>query len=158
MLVRRYLKQAKKSQAKYANKNRVDLDFQTGDPVYLKNHTKKNKLDSNWKPFYRIIEQTSPVTFIVKNQLDGSTAKVHAEHLPKTNLEQWEIPKEQTGRPSRKAAYAIPPSESESEGDSTDSSDSKNKPLDKIAKRHRKERVGSDEGDEIQKKWNYLKD
>ena len=132
-------------------KKRVDLDFQIGDPVYLKNHTKKNKLDSNWKPFYRIVEQTSPVTLIAKNQFDGSTTKVDADHLRKANLEPWEIPKEQTGRPSRKAAYAIPPSESESAGDCTDSSDSETELLAKFAKRYRKERDGSDEEDEITK-------
>ena len=52
MLVRRYLKQAKKRQVKYANRNRVEIDFQIGNLVYLKNHIKKNKLDSNRKPFY----------------------------------------------------------------------------------------------------------
>ena len=55
-LVHRYVKQAKKIQAKYNDQNSKDIQFEIGDPVYYKNHRRKNKLDSKWKPFFRIIE------------------------------------------------------------------------------------------------------
>ena len=55
ILVHRNLKRAKKRQAKYADRNSKDVKFEIGDPVYYKNHSKKSKLDSNWKPFFRVI-------------------------------------------------------------------------------------------------------
>ncbi|CAC5387939.1 unnamed protein product [Mytilus coruscus] len=39
----------------------------------------------------RIIELTSPVSFILKNQLDGTTTKAHAEQIRLAKLD-WEIP------------------------------------------------------------------
>ena len=80
-LVRLYLKQAKKRQAKYADKGAKQVEFQINDPVYYKNNQRKGKLDYKWKPFYRIIERKGPTTYVIKNQLDGSTCKVHAEML-----------------------------------------------------------------------------
>lgn len=69
LLVHKNLKQAKKRQAHYANKNAKDLKFAIGDPVYYRNHLRKSKLEMKWKPYYRIIEQTSRVTFIIKINL-----------------------------------------------------------------------------------------
>ena len=79
--VHRHMKKAKQIQAKYADKNSKPVDFEVGDPVYLKNHTKKNKFDIRWRPYFRIIKKTSPVSFWVKSQLDGTVTKAHAEHL-----------------------------------------------------------------------------
>ena len=36
-------------------------------------------LGQKWKPFYRIIEKTGPVSYIIKNQLDGSSSRAYAE-------------------------------------------------------------------------------
>lgn len=47
--------------------------FHIGDSVYLKNHRRTGKLDKRWVPYYLIIEHTGPVSFIVKNQLNGTT-------------------------------------------------------------------------------------
>ncbi len=80
-LVRRHLKKAKKRQARYADRGTKSIEFQVNDTVYYKNNQRKGKLDSKWKPFYRIIEQTGPVSYVIKNQLDGFTSKVHAEML-----------------------------------------------------------------------------
>ena len=66
------MKKAKQIQAKYADKNSKPVDFEVGDPVYLNNHTKKNKFDVRWRPYFRIIRKTSPVSFWIKSQLDGS--------------------------------------------------------------------------------------
>ena len=57
VLVHKYLKKAQKKQAKYANKNRKEVKLEVGDVVYHKNYHKHSKLNSNWKPFYRIIEK-----------------------------------------------------------------------------------------------------
>ena len=47
--------------------------------------------------------------------MDGHTCKVHAELLRPAKINDWQIPKSETGRPIRKAAYVIPPDDSESE-------------------------------------------
>ena len=57
VLVHKYLKTAKKKQAKYANENRKEVKLEDGDAVYHRNHHKHSKLNSNWKPLYRIIEK-----------------------------------------------------------------------------------------------------
>ena len=38
------------------------------------------------------MEKTSPVTYVIRNQLDGVAVKVHAEHLRLAKVEEWEIP------------------------------------------------------------------
>ncbi|CAG2228480.1 unnamed protein product [Mytilus edulis] len=93
ILVHRNLKKSKEKQKQNADKNRQEINLEIGDPVYFKNHLRKSKLDTKWKPYYRIIEKTSPVTFVLKNQLDGSVAKkVHLEHLKKAKIDEWVIP------------------------------------------------------------------
>lgn len=144
--VHRYMKQAKRRQAKYANKNVKDEGLEVGSPVYCKNHLRKSKLEERWKPYYRIIEQTSPVSFIIKNQLDGTTTKAHAEHLRLAKIDEWELPQTPNARKLRKAAYVVPP-ESSSEENSERESDEE-LPLIKIAKRYRRERNSSSSSDE----------
>lgn len=92
VLVHNYLKRTKKRQAKYADRNAKEISLEVGDPVYYKVHNKKNKLNLNWKPYFRILEKTSPVSFILKNQLDGSTVKVHPQDIRKAHVDQWETP------------------------------------------------------------------
>ena len=106
------LKSAKKRQNRYANKNTVEINFKICDPVYLKNHRKTSKLDNKWTPYYRIIEQTSPVSYKLKNQLTNKTTKAHARHIRPANLE-WDIPKENLGKPLRKSVYVVPPNDSD---------------------------------------------
>ena len=111
----------------------------------MKNHIRKSKLDRRWNPYWRIIKKTSPVTFVIRNQLDGKTTKTHAEHLRKANIENWDIPIDTEGKPKRRAAYAVPPDESDSDDSNSDDS----VPLAKLAKRYRKERENSDNEDVI---------
>ena len=124
LLVHKNRDKARKKRNDYANRKATDVSFPVGDPVYYRNHTRKNKLDVKWKPYYRILEQTSPVTFIIKNQLDGSTLKAHAQHLRLANLNVWQIPKDKAGRPLRRANYAEPPPSSSGSDDNTDNTDS----------------------------------
>ncbi|VDI00604.1 Hypothetical predicted protein, partial [Mytilus galloprovincialis] len=147
MLVHKTMKKSKQKQAKYANKNSKDIKFEVGNPVFYKNHRRASKLSKKWTPYYRIIEQTSPVSFILKNQLDGTTTKAHAEQIRLAKLD-WEIPNNNQGRALRKAAYVVP-IESQSEDSSDDESIDSDTPLNQIAKRYKKERENSDYEDDI---------
>lgn len=147
LLVHQNLKRARRKKAKYANKNAKLIKFEVGDPVYYKNFTRKSKLESKWKPYFRILEQTSPVTYIIKNQLTGATTKVHAEQIRLANIEDWDIPTE-NGRPLRAANYVVPPvvdnSNDSGSAYSADSDSENDVPLAKLAKRYRQERNNSD--------------
>ncbi|KAK3097609.1 hypothetical protein FSP39_011373 [Pinctada imbricata] len=141
-LVHRNMKEAKKKQKKYADKNCKEENFQVGDPVYLRNHRRDSKLDVKWQPYYRIIDQTGPLSFIVKNQLDGNTTKAHARHLRPAKIDEWKIPRDSEGNILRKTTYVIPPEQ-------TDSDDEESEPQ-AIAIRHRiQERDGSSDEDDI---------
>ena len=75
------------------------------------------------------------MTFIIKNQLDGNTVQLHAEHLRLAKLD-WEIPQDTKISALRKPAYVVPPdtesdSDSNSEGEAT---------LPKISKTYRREK------------------
>ncbi|CAC5422638.1 unnamed protein product [Mytilus coruscus] len=147
MLVHKTMKKSKQKQAKYANKHSKDIKFEVGNPVFYKNHRRASKLSRKWTPYYRIIEQTSPVSFILKNQLDGTTTKAHAEQIRLAKLD-WEIPNNNQGKALRKAAYVVPV-ESQSEDSSDDESIDSDTPLNQISKRYKKERENSDEEDDI---------
>ncbi|CAC5412397.1 unnamed protein product [Mytilus coruscus] len=147
MLVHKTMKKSKQRQAKNANKHSKDIKFEVGNPVFYKNHRRASKLLRKWTPYYRIIEQTLPVSFILKNQLDGTTTKAHAEQIRLAKLD-WKIPNNNQGIALRKAAYVVPV-ESQSEDFSDDDSIDSDTPLNQIAKRYKKERENSDEEDDI---------
>lgn len=116
-MVHRILRRSKRRQARYASRRAVGVDLKVGEQVYYKNNQRQSKLQSKWKPFYRIIEQTSPVTFKIKNQLDGKVTKAHKELLRFANIDEWDIPKDDGGRPLRKAAYVMPQDSESDNGD-----------------------------------------
>ncbi|MCG8078877.1 MAG: DDE-type integrase/transposase/recombinase [Candidatus Thiodiazotropha taylori] len=146
VLVQNRLRQAKRRYAKYADRNAKDVKFDIGDPVYYKVHHKSNKLNLDWKPYFRILEKTSPVTYVLKNQLDGSTVRVNARDIRKAHVDDWKIPPVQ-GRVLRKTNYVVPPAYDTSESET--SSDGEKAPLARIADRYRKERDDSDQEDNI---------
>lgn len=146
--VRNNLKKAKKRQAKYADKGTKTVEFEVGDPVYYKKQ-KRGKLDHRWSPYYRIIEKTGPVSYVISNQLTGATSRVHAEHLRLANIEDWQIHKQNDEKVMRKAAYVMPP-ESSSDSEQSDVTDSdENFPLARLVERYRQERSDSDDEDDI---------
>ena len=57
MLVHGRLRKQQRKQEKYASKNRKDITYQTGDPVYWKKHKREGKINTYFAPFYRVIEQ-----------------------------------------------------------------------------------------------------
>ena len=110
-----------------------------GDPVYLFNTTRTSKLDSKWMPYYRILEQVTPVNFIIKNVIKGITRKVHVLHLRKANLE-WKVPETlPDARNLQRAQLAAPLSTVESsDTDScgnTELLDSEDLPLGRVRER-----------------------
>ena len=113
--VRNHLRKSKKRQAKYADRGIKTIEFKVGDPGYYKNNQRKGKLDMKWKPYYRILEKRDPVTYVIKNQLNGCTCKFHAEMLRLANIEDWQISKDETDKILRDTAYVIPPEPSDSD-------------------------------------------
>ena len=111
--------------------------------MYYRRHQRRNKLEGRWKPYYRVVDKTSPVTYVIRNQLDGVTVRVHAEHLRLAKVEEWEIPPADSNKPYRRAAYVVPPQQSSEECSSSESEGGD--PLPMIAKRYRWERDNSSE-------------
>ena len=138
------IQKSKDKQAEYANKNTKDIKFEINDPVYYKNLHRTNKLDSKWRPYYRIIEQKSPLTYIIKNQLDNSTIKVHADQIRHANINEWPISNTNMGRPIRKANLAFAET---SESDSDLSKSIQGLPI--ITRQTRQIRDNSDEEEDI---------
>lgn len=119
MLVHQNLRKAKRRQAKYANKNiKEDHELKIGTPVFLKNNLRKNKLQSRWIPYYRIVKINGPANYVLRSQLDGSVIKAHSNNILRAKINEWSIPKTNDGRPLRKAAYVVPPLDSYSERES----------------------------------------
>ena len=73
----------------YGDKNSQYRELQVGDPVYHKQQQCKSKLQGSWYPYYRIVEKTTPVTFHLKSQLDGTITKSQAEHLRLAQVDNW---------------------------------------------------------------------
>ena len=142
MLVHKNLRQAKKRNARYANENAKDVKLEVGDSVYLKQHVRKSKLDRKWQPFYRIVSQKSPYTFVIRNQLDGSIKESHVRHLRLANIDDWEITREDKERQMRKARMVASPDNSDSEPDAEP-------PLAKLTKIKRRHRSGSSSEEDI---------
>ena len=142
MLVHKNLRQAKKRNARYANENAKDVKLEVGDSVYLKQHVRKSKLDRKWQPFYRIVSQKSPYTFVIRNQLDGSIKESHVRHLRLANIDDWEITREDKERQMRKARMVASPDNSDSEPDAEP-------PLAKLTKMKRRHRSGSSSEEDI---------
>ena len=145
--VRRNMKKAKQRQARYHDKNAKQVDFDVGDPVYYKNNQRKGKLDVKWRPFHRIIEKTGPASYVIKNQLDGSVSRVHAELLRPAKID-WDDLEETLSddRLRRKAQYAVPP-QSDSDSTTVDSDD--DIPIQRLIDRNRQERENSDSEEDI---------
>ena len=149
--VRSQLKKSKRKRAEVANKKAKDVKFEINDPVYYKNFQRNNKLDIKWKPYYRIIEQKSPLTYIIKNQLDNSTVKVHAEQIRLANIENWPTPTNDNAKALRRANLAYAQSDSSSSDSDTPpvpQSDCEIK-VPPVTKNVRKIRDNSDDEDDI---------
>ena len=52
-----------------------------------------NKLNINWQPGWRIVQVTSPTTYLIHNQLTGCTTKANIVHLRRASVDEWVAPK-----------------------------------------------------------------
>jgi len=107
--VYKHLKKERKRQAQYHNRKAEPETFQVGDAVYCKNFKKSSKFDVKFCPYYVILRQLSPFSFIIKNQMDNTTIKVHASHLRKANINSWSLPQATNTRVVRKTRYVESP-------------------------------------------------
>ena len=142
-LVHRHMKEAKKRQKEYADRGSKDDNFQVGDPVYLRNHRRTNKLDVNWSPFYRITKKTGDLSFHVRSQLDGTETKTHARHLRHANIDEWKVPRDEEGHLLRRTTYVVPPEQSDKEESTNET------PFEKAVKYKQQEREDSDSEEDI---------
>jgi hypothetical protein len=105
--VNKNMRKARKRQKKYHDRNAKEITFTAGDPVYLYNNNRSHKFSTKWQPYHRVVKQTSPVNYTVKNVIDGTLKDVHVEQLKAARLD-WVVPEDrQQGRAAR---YVVPPS------------------------------------------------
>jgi hypothetical protein len=139
------MKLSKEKQKEQADKKSEDVQLQVGDPVYLKNNRRKNKLDKKWLPYYRIIKQTGPVSFVVKDQLTGATTKCHARQLRLADITLWPTPVNQDyARPMRKTNYVVPPADEESSEE-----EEMPEPLEREIRHKQRERENSEDEEDM---------
>ena len=112
----------------YFNKNAKYVDFKIGDHVYYKNFNRKTKLDKKWLAHYIIIEQKSPVSFIIKNQLTNKTTKAHASQLRKTYAPWDEMTSKNIHKPTQNKRHTTYVTKPISDSDETDVSSSERNP------------------------------
>lgn len=150
LLAHKYLKQSKRKNKKLLDKKAKDIQFEINDPVYYMNFTKKNKLENRWKSHYRILEKIGPLTYIIKNQLDNSVVRVHADQIRLANVTEWPKFKTISGYPKRRANYVVPPDDSSSSYDESDASGSEKSGLKQTKnQRVKQERSNSSSEDNI---------
>lgn len=92
---RQHLADARDRNKERINAKAREKSFEPGDAVYNYNHATKHgessKLKMKWLPFYRIVEQKSPVTYLIKHQKTGLSKTVHVNDLQLANpQETWE--------------------------------------------------------------------
>lgn len=77
--------QVRQKNRRLRNKDTKLPEFHVGDPVYYFRPALKkgvsSKFTTGWQPYYRVVEQTSPVNFRIRCQVTGDTRIVHAENL-----------------------------------------------------------------------------
>jgi transposase InsO family protein len=117
-IMRKHVRAQKKRNKLYSDKirNAKDVTFELGDPVYLKNHNKVNKLDAKWLPYYRIVSKTGPYSYVIQNQLTGKTRRIHAEDIRFAKISDWDIPQ---ARNKRKTRYVTVDSDSDEESETS---------------------------------------
>ena len=123
MTVVKNIKKTKNKQAEQVAKKRKPKEtLQVGDSVYYKNHTKSSKLENNWLTHFVIIKQTTPVSFVIRNQLSGKLVRAHANSLRLAKTE-WQIPPQDGPKlRSTKLATSLPNSDTD-DSDVSKSSD-----------------------------------
>ena len=121
-IVRSNIKKSQDKTLSRENEDAKNVDFHIKDPVYIFNAGKNSKHDVRWHPYHRIIRQTAPLTFVVRNLITWKTKKVHKQHLKLAKLDEWNIPPPK--RNIRRAQLAH-----QRDSETTEQSASENAPL-----------------------------
>ena len=118
MQARTRMKRAQKKRNERVNRDRRNKEFSVGDAVYYKVHQREGKLGPHWEAYFRIIDQTGPVSFVIGDQMTGKTKRVHANDLKMAEEFYWEetvaptVPKgRKKKRPVRKTTLVRPAEE-----------------------------------------------
>ena len=121
-IVRRRLKEQGERNREYIDKKRraKDVVFGVGDPVYVRNHQRTNKLDAKWDPHYRITVQTGPTSFIIQNQLTGRTRRVHANDIRLADLSSVGTASHKTNVMARRARFVINGNDADTESENSE--------------------------------------
>ena len=69
------------------SRDRSEIELGVGDPVCYKIHLREGKLSQRWKLYYKIVEQTGPVSFIIWDQVSGKVKWAHANDLKPAKIE-----------------------------------------------------------------------
>ena len=109
---RRRIARAQKRRNKRVNKEREEISLGLGDPVYYKVNLRKSKLNPTWEPYYRIVEQRGPVTFIIWDQVSGKVKRAHSNELKLAEVDTWEGPEP---KPKRRKMRKVTMADSEEE-------------------------------------------
>lgn len=89
---RRRIAHAQKRRNARINKGREEVKLGIGDPVYYKVNLRQGKLSARWEPYYRIVDQTGPVMFVIWDQVSGKVKQAHANELKLARIDTWEGP------------------------------------------------------------------
>ena len=109
---RRRIARVQKRRNERVNKEREEISLGLGDPVYYKVNLRKGRLSPKWEPYYRIVEQRGPVTFIIWDQVSGKVKRAHANELKLAEVDTWEGPEP---KPKRRKMRKVSMADSEEE-------------------------------------------
>lgn len=62
--------------------------------MYYKIHQGEGKLDQRWETYYRIVEQTGLMSYIIWHKVAGRTKRAHANDLKLAEMANWEMSEE----------------------------------------------------------------
>lgn len=82
--------------------------------MYYKIHLREEKLDQRWKPYYRILKQTGPASFVIWDQMAGTIKRAHANDLELAEKRDWGVTEPQRKEKWRRKVTLV---ESEMETD-----------------------------------------
>lgn len=91
--------------------------MRVGDPVYYKMPLSEGKLDQRWEPYYRILERTGPVSFVIWDQMAGRTKRANSNDLKLAEIADWEVSEPKTKRVRKRKVTLVEPEEMETDED-----------------------------------------
>ena len=98
---------------------------------------RKGKLSPRWEPYYRIVEQRGPATFLIWDQVSGKVKRAHANELKLAEVDTWEGPEP---KPKRRRMRKVTMADSEEEESAAESD---------VSDRIRAPVILEDSGDEV---------